>query len=913
MFFLKPREQTLFQAGFRIRLVALVFVCAVAVGSLASAQWRDDFEAGPLRWRIWTTDTRAQLVRSERTATFPHSGIASEMLEVSVGLEGTFLHLAYPLEERVAVIDELRCSFWVRAAASGMRPAFRVVFPRTAHPATQEPITTLLIGTPSTGGGHWSEVEVKNPVTLLEQQRRVIKAQFGAIVDLRDAYIDAIVLNIYNGPGNTKVQIDDLAVDGMVSFELSPIERPVMTTTTTIDNPESEAAERVAAKARDIRASVPRWLQYHGENLDWLPALGINGLVVDAAPTANFLREAQRLNLAVVAPPPNLMPAEEDLAAWEAVQSWSLGWAVDQAHLDTSRDTTIRLNRLPVSLRRPTLVEPMEAYGPYSRLADLLAVPIPLPTTIRNHDEAELLLQAHVDSLRGRTLPLTSIMLEPLEQWYQQKAGIAAAIGSNAGMIDGYDLGQARLQVMRSIGHGARGWYFRMLNALDSGDPDDARRAESLASLNSELRLLSPWIQTGEPAVKIPVDAKTGYIGYRIAMPRSQLIILASRGDNDQIVVPSINLPSLPLKLPRTQQTTQVYRISRGQLESLSAKPSPDGWNLTIPNPAAIELLVVTEDPRAITYLQSSLARIAPTLAEARLDIAEQSLRLAQMTLVAEQLPQRDEAWNEIARAQSSLRGAEQFLERGDLIRCFANADAACAAADQVTAESWKRATLRFPASNSTPLLTSRLSLPLHWELDRTIRNRTWEPVGLPQSDFEDMNAMTEAGWTFARRMEDRVSNKASVVDQIGPDRSRALILEAASIDRTPLSGGYAGASLHVASPAVPVPVDSLVHWEGLVRVIQCGSELQSGLLVYDDEGGPAMGQLINLQTGNANSWQSINLYRLATKSHGARLHFETRGAVQVAIDQVRIEYLMPSPVPRVPSRPPESDAPTYP
>ncbi len=908
MFFLKPSKQTLQQAELIARQVIVSVLLVGLSTSYSFAQWRDDFEAGPMRWRVWSTDSNARVVQNQRTPTMPHSGIASEMIEVAVGLQGTYLHIEYPLSERVAVIDELQCSLWVRAAAAGMKPAFRVVFPRTAHPATQAPLTTLLIGTPSQGGGQWSLVEVKQPVPLLETQRRVLKSQFGPHIDLRDAFVDAVVLDIYNGPGNTKVQIDDLAVDGMVPFELNRLQRPVTTNTTPSENPEQEVADMIAGRSRDLRASVPRWIQYRGESLDWLSSLGVNGLVIDQSMSLQLLNEAQRLGFAVIAPPPSLVPPDEELAAWDAVQSWSLGWALDHSHLESSRETTIRLNRLPPSLRRPTLVEPMEAYGPYSRLADLLTVPVPLPTTIRSHDEAELILKAHVDTLRGRTLPLTSTMLEPLEQWHRQKSGISTVIGSSTDMIDGYDLGQARLSLMRSIGHGARGWYFRTLKPLDAGDIDDTKRSESLAAINTELRLMAPWIQSGEPAVKIPVDVNTGYVGYRIAMPRSQLIMLMVHGDHDQLVVPSTNLAMLPLKLPRSQQTTQVYRISRGQLESLPTQPTADGWSLSVPNPAAVELLVVTEDSRAVRYLQSTLAQIAPTMAESRLSIAEQSLRIAQMTLVAEQVPQRDSAWSEVTTAQSSLRGAEQFLTRGDLIRCLANADAAAAAADRLTRQSWQRAALRFPATGSSPLLASRLSLPLHWELDRSIRNRSWEPSKLPQGDFDDMNEMKAVGWSFDRRLEDRVQNQASILGNSGPDRSNALLLEAASIDRTPITGGYAGASLHVSSPFVAVPMESLVHFEGLVRVVSCGPDLQSGLLVYDDEGGPAMGQLINLQTGDVNTWQHIDLYRLATQPDGARLHFETRGAVQVFVDQLRIEYLMPSPVSKYPTRPLETD-----
>ncbi len=193
-------------------------------------------------------------------------------------------------------------------------------------------------------------------------------------------------------------------------------------------------------------------------------------------------------------------------------------------------------------------------------------------------------------------------------------------------------------------------------------------------------------------------------------------------------------------------------------------------------------------------------------------------------------------------------------------------------------------------------MIASRLSLPLHWELDRVIRNRTWEPRVVPQGDLEDLNGMVAAGWTIDRRLEDRVKSFATILNNSGPDQSNALQIEASSIDRTPIPGGYAGASLHISSPALDVPNHSLVHFEGLVRVIGGGMDPQSGLLVYDDVGGPALGQLINGQTGDASTWQHINLYRFQTQPGGARLHFEIRGTARVIVDQIRVEFLMPSP-----------------
>jgi hypothetical protein len=631
----------------------------------------------------------------------------------------------------------------------------------------------------------------------------------------------------------------------------------------------------------------------------------MNGIVVDQSPSVTLLNEATRLGMGVIAPPPNTLPHESDLRAWEAVQSWSLGWTLDAAQLEQARNTTVRLNRLPLALHRPTLAEAMESYGPYGRLVDLLAVPIPLPTTLRNNDEAGRILHTSVQPLRGRTIPLASIMLEPLHEWRSQQQRTAQVLQSSAVNIEPYDLGQARLQLMRSIGHGVRGWYFRSLSPLDSEASVNSIRADSLRALNAELSLLAPWIQSGEPAIPIPIDMNTGYIAYRIAMPRSQLIMLVRRGDYDQLVIPANTASSLPLVLGKQEQTTQVYRISRGRLESLPTQPSPEGWRLNVPEPASVETLVVTEDPRAIGYLQAKLAEIAPTVTESRLSIAEQSMQVAEMTLVAEQVPGTDASWrDDAATAKSHLRAAHQHLGSGDLLRCLISADAATSIADRITRQSWERAIVRFPTPTSSPLTVSKLSLPLHWELDRLVGVRMWESRAVPSANFEDMQSMMNDGWSIDRRLEDRVASDALVVSGSGPDGSSSLVLEAKPLNGTPLSGGYAGASMRIESPLIPVPADSLVHIQGLVRVLACANEPQSGLLAYDRHGGPALGQLLNNSTGDSNTWQRISLYRLATDAEGCRILFELRGAAKIQIDQLQVETMMPTPVPLYPTSP---------
>ena len=52
---------------------------------------------------------------------------------------------------------------------------------------------------------------------LLARQIRSLHNQLGPNVDGREAYVDAVLLNVYGGPGVTNVWIDDLDIAGYVS------------------------------------------------------------------------------------------------------------------------------------------------------------------------------------------------------------------------------------------------------------------------------------------------------------------------------------------------------------------------------------------------------------------------------------------------------------------------------------------------------------------------------------------------------------------------------------------------------------------------------------------------------------------------------------------------------------------------
>jgi hypothetical protein len=470
-----------------------------------------------------------------------------------------------------------------------------------------------------------------------------------------------------------------------------------------------------------------------------------------------------------------------------------------------------------------------------------------------------------------------------------------------------FDTALARSKVLRSISQESRGWYFRSLRPLDDSTINTSdggvQRIDSYKAIAAELELIAPWIQSGEPATPIPLSPELGYVAHRITMPRSQLITLCYQSEYDSMVLDAPDRRALELTLPRAEQTISAYRITRGRLESIATQPSPEGWRLVIPEPSAIEMLVMTEDPRAIAYLQTRIRDTALSMCESRLSMAEQALQTVQMAMVAEQVLPNSPAWREVGQAESDLRAATQHLMRSDLHQTMINADAAWRRGQRLLRASWDRARESFASPQSSVLLTSAMSLPLHWETQRALANRDWQPLQIPGVDTDDQSKMLTAGWSVFRRLEDRVKSDWQVVSNAGPDGSAAIYMQSKSIDSGIVPGGYAGTSMLLSSPRIELPPDALVHIQMLLRVAECNDLPQSGILVYDSTAGSGVGQLVNLQSSDRDTWQRVSLYRMTSAEEGIQIQIELRGEVKAAIDQIKIDSLMLSPDSQFPTR----------
>ncbi len=289
----KPFRYSFFASALALALVFQLGLCP------ALAQMQDSFEGGLPRWRLVESDCNAQLTLQDISVSLPRSGQTCELLQVSAG-NGTFVYVAYPIEPCV-VVDEFQPRIWTQCASAGIRIGVRVVFPTSFHPVTGGRLTAIVWGDTYSDTGEWEAIKVTNLQKQFEAEVVALRQRFGPSVNVEDAFIDAVVMNVYTGPGGYRVKVDDLNLQGHIS--LPSVGRPIPANwrEAWLWRPESVNPE---GRFWTVMNRPEVWLHYQGESLPWLKSLGITGLVINRLPSEEQLQAIHDAKLSVVSPPP---------------------------------------------------------------------------------------------------------------------------------------------------------------------------------------------------------------------------------------------------------------------------------------------------------------------------------------------------------------------------------------------------------------------------------------------------------------------------------------------------------------------------------------------------------------------------------------------------------------------------------
>jgi hypothetical protein len=193
-------------------LAALVGLGGVFL-SLASAEQvhRDGFEGRDPVWVKGTADAPFKETAHRTTEDIFHTGQRSENLELQVE-RGTYIHYYYDTSA-APLADDLSASVWIKANRPGVQLLARLVLPKEKNPKNaDEPLTAILRGDSYQQTGRWQRLDLRRPTKLAKDQQQLLRAELNKDIDLTDAYVDQLILNVYTGPGALELGIDDLEI-----------------------------------------------------------------------------------------------------------------------------------------------------------------------------------------------------------------------------------------------------------------------------------------------------------------------------------------------------------------------------------------------------------------------------------------------------------------------------------------------------------------------------------------------------------------------------------------------------------------------------------------------------------------------------------------------------------------------------
>ncbi|MEZ6135188.1 MAG: hypothetical protein R3C53_09790 [Pirellulaceae bacterium] len=877
------------------------------------AQRSDSFEGGDPRWQLVESDCNAELTEHEISLLMPHGGRTCEMFEVAC-TNGRFVLLAYPIEP-CAIIDEFQPRLWTRCSSGRIQLGVRVVFPQAEHPITGGRLNSILWGDLYADTGQWQMLEVTKLQRLLQEEVVSLRQRFGRQLNLDGAIIDSLVINAYTGPGRYRVQIDDLDLRGMIpmaSLGIAPPENWRERWQWRQATPTAE--ERFWAAAN----RPPVWLQYQGESLPWLHSLGFTGLLLNQLPSEPILARINDAHLAVISPPPaHPLTIKPEIAP--VIRGWLVGAALDSRQAEVVQQQSARVARMPSELHRPLVGEALEHYWQFSRLADEVIIPAPSPhaaDTLRDKQQW-LAHNLVITRQRGNGWVSLSVGESPsIREQYRaarmaieptsitpQNIGLLADFGPEAVSSERMPTNPLglRLQTASAILAGAKGILYRTLEPLDLQSIDGSADIASLRWTIADLNTWGPWIVAGRSA-SAPGLSRGDYVAGAWNVVDSDLILAHTMAEGSQFCVPPTRQAPLQMTYRSSASNPQVFRITRGSLERVELTPATGSLQWTAEDPAPVEAFVVTSNPSVLNFVRRMLATSATQNASDQLEIAAYNLAIAADVTDARFSPRDDSAigrearasqLRQLARLQQQLDAGWQALRSGEPLQATELAFQASDGVQAILYDAQRTAVSNLASPQASAFVLSPALLKYHWKLAEACERSQWQHLPLPGAELTNLDELISSGWSQQRRLEEQVDLRVEVVPA-GYERKGGLRLAAyqKTDDAQPMPGGYEGASLRVRSAAVPVQAGQLIRVSASARVLKATSHPASGLLIYDNQCGPSLGQLVRGAVGDR---IPVELYRFATDDGEFRLLAECRGECDIVLESISASVIQPA------------------
>lgn len=877
----------------RACLLWIALVVISGIGSTATADIWEGFESAENAWQLAEADCTVRKIAHERTWKEAHGGHTSEYLHLLLGA-GNKAYATYDIAP-ARVIDELKPSLWVKADRVGPQLLVRVVLPRTTEPRTGRPITALVPGDVYTKAGVWQQLTIAKLPLQVERQVRVLRQQFGSDIDIREAFIDKVVLNTFSEPGVIQLWIDDLEISGQVASGELP--RGVGATGKQVAFNEPVAGDSESGIQLDgsmlLAANRPlavRMIQHNGESLEWLQTAGFNAVWLQESPSPTQLRDAQRLGLWLVAPPPREGDGRLSISpACAPVLAWMLGNRLGPGELEGTREFARELRAADNALGRPLMAGAIAPLAAYSRTANILLLePPPLNGSFEMADYSAWLTER--PRLARSGTPCWALL--PTEPPAAIGAQIAAVRPQSVPTVE-LEYQQLRLLTMSAVASGVRGIAFSSRSRLDAQERTAQQRADILRLINAELRLVEPWMSAGNVGGEVSVDDPQVRVS-ALQTDRARLLLIRRYMPGQQHVVGSAEKDRVTLVIPGTPSSSHVYRLSTLGMDPLTHKRVTGGMQLVIEGAGVCSLAVITQDPLVLNRVAKDLAALEAQHAKLHYDIVAR--RMQTTGSAARRLP-----LNAHATASRSLEQASVGLQQA-LRLLSANdrrgAEKATTLAERQLADAerghFQAAARAFTSPEASAFCTQFNTLPVHYEMAERLRTLTFGGNVMAGGEMEDLNALIQAGWRHQRDPNVPVETAVELAGQPHAGQSSLHLKvfaskpeEAPSLIETP--------PVWVTSPSLNIAAGKFVRIRGFVRTSKEIAGSHDGVLIFDSLGGRALAARVRPTA----TWQQFQLFRAVPEDSSLNLTIALTGMGEAWIDDVEISVLdLPLPEP---------------
>jgi hypothetical protein len=859
-----------------------------------------------------------------------HSGQRSETIQIDAQ-NGTYVHYTYNLG-RAPLTDDFNVSVWVRANRPGVQLLARVVFPKEFDPNnTGHPLTALLEGERYQIAQHWRPLTLPTPLKLLRQQQQLLSNTLKREINTTDAYVDQLVLNVYGGPGETQVWIDDLEA-GPAFDTPSPTvaaetgwDKGGGSQTTPAQPALNHRPDEVRLEGGQLKVGNERLfmlgIRHTGTPLHALRQAGFTTVMLDESAPSGLIEQAANEGFWIV---PTLHPPEiveqpggkvqGQLVANEvfnrnvgrflreqAVLCWDLGpgnLPVEQCRGIMNTAQAIH----NVDPLRPLAADVRDGFLAYSRAGNQQLMigthRWPLLTSMELAAYREWLMQ------RRKLLPADAYcwtwIQTHLPDWF-----MTTAYERTTGKFDepiGPQPEQIRLLTYLALGCGYRGlgyWSDRFL--ADSHMGRD--RLLGLALLNQELRMLEPllvtvnsepqWIPGLYPISIGPDQPNPNVMAAVLRCDKAVLVLPVWVGAGSQYVPPQGHVPVLKLKVPLVPENYTAWEVSPGRFRSYPSKPVLGGKEILIEDFSLTSAIVFTSD---MVQRGSLVPRFQEIQRAMRKDAAQWTYDEAQEEIVKvarvhEELKKMGKKLND---GDQLLNTAREWLDKsrkhrinGEFTEAYTDAQLALRAVHILMREHWDAAVKRLTTPVACPFALSFYTLPRLWQyLDELAKLHPGKNV-LPEGAFEWPPNQRQAGWGLEEIPSlDDVEGEAKRVANDPREGKQCLMLKLQAKDAQKAPKVLERTFMAIHSPSVHLPPGTPVRISAWVRVPGALNGSPDGALLYDSAGGEPLAVRISLPT----AWRQFILYRTVPASGTIHVSMALTALGSVYFDDVRIE-----------------------